>query len=407
IRQLPRSWRRRTGLRRPPGTTRPPGPIRSATCHDEIRGASGDVLFHQVLLRRFLHGRGDGLFAERLRFLGIGRRADAGPQQLVERHAVDERLDDEARVGTRAARAVHARPAITVIAPQRRVRRRRPDARRVGRLGFAADRTKRDDAFNALALEPGTCPFGGRGFLARNQSVGGDALNPPPAQLPYELLLAGDPEVLVRTDDQRGNLPAGETHTRRVRSAPRRREARALCPCLDDDHGERRHDRHPESTAAPHGLTVTAAFRVNCSRVSASSFRCSVPWLATIAPVAAPAAAPMAAPVPPPAIPPTIAPSPAPPPTLRAVFLPSPEPLDSTCVVEMSYCRPPNANEFAFSVILSAPFILPACSTLAAWSATADPRGRTTFPSSMTGSSRSDLNIIPLCAASTSIACVR
>ena len=52
-----------------------------------------------------------------------------------------------------------------------------------------------------------------------------------------------------------------------------------------------------------------------------------------------------------------------------------PPPFDSTCVVTMSYFRPPNAIEFAFSVILSAPFILPACSTFAACRTTAAPRG--------------------------------
>src|SRR5262245_11423616 len=124
------------------------------------------------------------------------------------------------------------------------------------------------------------------------------------------------------------------------------------------------------------------------------------------APVPAPTAAPMAAPVPPPAIPPTMAPRPAPPPTLRAVFLPSPEPFDSTGAVTMSYLRPPKEIEFAFSVILSAPFILPACSTLAACSTTFELRGMITFPFSITGSSRSALNVMPACAASTSMACV-
>src|SRR4051812_12099369 len=157
------------------------------------------------------------------------------------------------------------------------------------------------------------------------------------------------------------------------------------------------------ASPAPQSCTVTAASSVNCRRVSAGSLRCSVPWLAMIAPVAAPAAAPIAAPVPPPAMPPTIAPSPAPPPTLRAVFLPSPEPFCSTCVVTTSYLRPPNEIEFAFSAILSEPFILPACSTLATWRTIAAPRGTMTLPSTITGSSSTALNVWPALVPSTSM----
>ena len=41
-----------------------------------------------------------------------------------------------------------------------------------------------------------------------------------------------------------------------------------------------------------------------------------------------------------------------------------------------SYFRPPNDTELAFKVSLSAPLIVPACSTLTACSATAAPRPR-------------------------------
>src|SRR4030095_16215325 len=156
-----------------------------------------------------------------------------------------------------------------------------------------------------------------------------------------------------------------------------------------------------------HGCTVTAAVSVNCSRVSAGSFRCSVPEAATAAPTPAPASAPIAAPEPPPAMPPTRAPRPAPPATFRVVFLPSPPPFCSICAVTMSYFRPPKLRVFAFSEILSAPLKLPACSTFATCSTTAALRGTTTFPPSITGSSSTALKVIPVLVASTSIACVR
>src|SRR5262252_5153167 len=56
--------------------------------------------------------------------------------------------------------------------------------------------------------------------------------------------------------------------------------------------------------------------------------------------------------------------------------------------------------------MLSDPFILPACSTLAAWSMTTALRGMTTLPSIITGSSRIDLKVAPVLVESTSIACV-
>src|SRR5499427_11141631 len=56
--------------------------------------------------------------------------------------------------------------------------------------------------------------------------------------------------------------------------------------------------------------------------------------------------------------------------------------------------------------MLSDPFILPACSTLAACSMTTALRGTMTLPSIITGSSRIDLNVAPVLVESTSIACV-
>src|SRR5262249_50204920 len=67
---------------------------------------------------------------------------------------------------------------------------------------------------------------------------------------------------------------------------------------------------------------------------------------------------------------------------------------------------PPSVNECIFSEILSLPLIFPDCSTLTAWSTAEAPRGMTIDPLTLTGSSTSDLNVLPANEASTSMSCV-
>ena len=62
--------------------------------------------------------------------------------------------------------------------------------------------------------------------------------------------------------------------------------------------------------------------------------------------------------------------------------------------------------ELIFSEILSLPFILPDCWTWTACTAADAPRGITTEPPIITGSSTIALNVCPACETSTSIACV-
>src|SRR5579871_4829029 len=266
---------------------------------------------NEALLFHFLHGGVDELLDEDRLLVGIRRRADAGPQQLVERQAEDQRFDDERRVARGAAGDVHAAPAVAVVAPQGGVVRvGHPLARRVDDFRLGADRAQRDDALDAGALEPRPRPLGG------------------------ELLLARDAQILIVADHERRDLLAGEADAGGFWRLPHRRELR-LVGCHRDDGGA--HDSDDRDRTQPrHGRTVTAAASWNCSRVSAGICKCSVPWLDTIAPVAAPTAAPIATPVPPPARPPMRPPRPAPAPTFLAVFLPSPAPCCSTYVVTMS-----------------------------------------------------------------------
>src|SRR5579871_2434273 len=290
---------------------------------------------NEALLFHFLHGGVDELLDEDRLLVGIRRRADAGPQQLVERQAEDQRFDDERRVARGAAGDVHAAPAVAVVAPQGGVVRvGHPLARRVDDFRLGADRAQRDDALDAGALEPRPRTLGGDQLLARRHAVGGDAVHAALAQLAGELLLARDAQILIVADHERRDLLAGEADAGGFWRLPHRRELR-LVGCHRDDGGA--HDSDDRDRTQPrHGRTVTAAASWNCSRVSAGICKCSVPWLDTIAPVAAPTAAPIATPVPPPARPPMRPPRPAPAPTFLAVFLPSPAPCCSTYVVTMS-----------------------------------------------------------------------
>src|SRR5436190_886460 len=321
------------------------------------------LLLDEALFAHFLDGLVDQLFDEGLRFLRVGGRADAGPEQLVLWNAVDQRLDDQRRIGSLAALGVDARPAVVVIAPERRVRRCDPYGRGVGDPRVLAHRPQDDDPVDCGALEPGTRALRRRHLLGRRHAVGRDGLQTAGGEHARERLLAGHAKVLIAAHYERCDFLSGEADAGGLRRFPGRSE---LWIGRGEGDPQREGDREgrPADVRPGHGRTVTAAESWNCTSDSADSFKCSVPDAAMTAPAPAPASAPMAAPLPPPAMPPIAAPSPALPPIFRVVFLPSPSPFDSTWAVTMSYWLPPNASVFAFSATASAPFILPAFSTL-------------------------------------------
>jgi hypothetical protein len=172
--------------------------------------------------------------------LGLVVVLTPSPEQRAGRQPVDERLDDQPRINSCAARAVHAGPSVSVIAPERRIRRRRPYVRRTRDFGFSADRTQCDDPFDCRALEPRACALGIGGFVTWNEPVGRDALDAAGTQFPHQLFFTGDPEVLVRANHQRRNLTAREAHARRFWGLPRRRELRTFGDRFANEPGDDR-----------------------------------------------------------------------------------------------------------------------------------------------------------------------
>ena len=107
-------------------------------------------------LTAFLHQVLDEA-CEGLRVLGF---ADRGPQQLVARHAVDRRLDDDDRVLARPTRGCTCCPSRSRSSPRACCSTDSPSAGGVGGAFLLADRPHRHDAFDVRLLEPSLGGFG-------------------------------------------------------------------------------------------------------------------------------------------------------------------------------------------------------------------------------------------------------